>query len=88
MKALKITEKVITIKTFESIVKQRAKEFKCNDTDTLALQFMYDTRTINNVGHEVSSNFFAEFGNDGTLSQGKAAKNFVHFVLYGEKLYN
>ena len=87
MKALKITDKIVSLKTFEKIVKQRAKEFKTNDVDTLALQFMQDTRTLQNVGPEVSTSFFKEFGNSGNLSQSKAARNFVHFVMFGVKLW-
>lgn len=88
MKALKITDKVITIKTFEKIVKLRQKEFSTHDTDVLAMQFIYDVRTITNVSPELSNSFFIEFGNNGTLSQAKAAKNFVNYVLHGEKIYN
>lgn len=88
MKALKITDKVLTLKTFEKVVQMRHKEFKTDDTDVLALQFMLDCRSINNVPIELSSEFFRIYGNDGLLSQSKAARNFVHYVLHGEKLYN
>jgi len=88
MKTLKVSDKKITLKTFEKIVKLRQKEFSTHDTDVLAMQFINDVRTINNVGPDVASEFFKIYGNNGTLSQAKAAKNFVQFVLHGEKLYN
>ena len=88
MKTLKITDKVLTLKTFEKVVKMRHKEFKTDDTDVLALQFMTDCRSINGVSPELSGEFHRIYGNDGMLTQSKAARNFVHYVLHGEKLYN
>lgn len=88
MKAIKITDKELTLETFEKIVRMRHKEFKTEDTDVLALQFMSDCRSINGVSPELSSEFHRIYGNNGMLTQSKAARNFVHYVLYGEKLYN
>ena len=88
MKALKITDKKINISTFEKMVKQRAKEFKTNDTDVLALQFIQDVSHIKNVPQDVATDFFAKFGKDGELNKSQAARNFVYFVMFGNKLYN
>lgn len=86
MKPLKITDKNITLKTFEKMVKQRIAEFKTEDNDVLALQFIEDSRTVC-VGPELAEQFYKDFGNSGALTQGKAAKNFVYYVRFGEKLY-
>ena len=87
MKKLRITDKVLTLTTFEKVVMSRHKEFSTDDIDVLALQFLADCRNITGVSAELSGEFHRIYGKDGMLEPIKTARNFVHYVLHGSMLY-
>jgi hypothetical protein len=87
MKKLRITDKVLTLATFEKVVRSRQQELETDDIDVLALQFMNDCRDIYGVSAELSGEFHRIYGNDGMFEPIKAARNFVNYVLHGSMLY-